>query len=614
MNVNPNTQLQIIIEGFKHHNEIIYLKKDKSFDVSDDDALLTSKNKKNTDLKIIKFILNNQNLSKDLLRELDIVLDTRVSQMLADLGSYTPLLFLSSYFNFGSSTPNATDIRNEIDRLEKIKEAVNQTLREEAMPIKEEVVAELDSSLDEERSSLSEDLSPPPTISIQKMVEPMMDSLLSIGSKFALPGMLTRNKMGEEVVSQFFSTDEILQKAESFAQFYVIPKSPFEKNPLNPEQLKKARELAARYPNNPIFQALIAKSMIPNGTRFDYDKDEWEALDSVNFELTQEHFQTLESLLNSPFFNQISDNMRETFQIDFRESLIAEVLSKSLAYIEGLEGRTILIPTFLNEDPEKPYQMIEYTIQLIKLGDNLPAYILEPRNAPKAAKPWLVVRGTDVVPFKQVRMASEEAVMADFISNKGISPHVILKSLSQPVREGQSLTDIFDRWEDGTVNLAGHSLGGYLVNDIAIRFANKVNHAYGFSAPAVGKKLGRKWRQLLESQQIKKEQIVNYDIEGDIVASSGRADGLVGLRIAITLASPPSKDDPLHSHLRHNLNIPFIAQEVDCESEDKFSRDLLEKILFLSRRIIKLVAYLSQQVPDWELNRDRYKSIDTKKH
>ena len=129
MNVDPNIQLQTLIEGFKNHGEFNYIEKEKVISTSGRE-ISTQTSNGNVDSKIIDFIVKNKgSLNTDLLRELDSVLSARVSQIHADLESFGPLSFLFSYFFAG---PNAPELQKEADRLEIIKQTVDQTLLEAA--------------------------------------------------------------------------------------------------------------------------------------------------------------------------------------------------------------------------------------------------------------------------------------------------------------------------------------------------------------------------------------------------------------------------------------------------------------------------------------------------
>jgi hypothetical protein len=159
MNIDPNSQLKILIEAFQNQTEISYIEKEKVFNTSGRDisSIKSSQlSNENIDNRIIDFVIKNKSvLDQKLLKEFDRILSSRVAQTRADLESYGPLSFLFSYFFTG---PSLLDLQKEVDRLEFIKEAVEKAEKEDPSIVKE------DSSIHLEETSKAqpktEDLAP----------------------------------------------------------------------------------------------------------------------------------------------------------------------------------------------------------------------------------------------------------------------------------------------------------------------------------------------------------------------------------------------------------------------------------------------------------------------
>ena len=157
-----------------------------------------------------------------------------------------------------------------------------------------------------------------------------------------------------------------------------------------------------------------------------------------------------------------------------------------------------------------------------------------------------------------------------------------------------------------SVILAGHSLGGTFVNNIAIEFPDSFKTAYAFSAAGVSKLANRRYQLLLPEQRA---NIINFDFEGDPIPSGGCC--MIGRHFAIKAVSTI---EPAHgfyeTHVRSHLNRDFYMQEVDISKENsKFSRILCEGVRACIGRCLHFLLYAcgKQYLPDWWNNRKIYK-------
>jgi hypothetical protein len=376
---------------------------------------------------------------------------------------------------------------------------------------------------------------------------------------------------------------------------------------------------------------LLQKNQTPKATRKDFNQEDWETLDIVDYELAREHFAHLVDIFNSTWYKSLcfQQEMQNHFGVDHNEAIVAESLALSLAYMEKVNGKKIDLP--VKEAGKESYRKVEYTIKETRLGDNLPCYLLESDD--RDAHPWMLIRGTQyytgVTPEgKEYRTGSLESILADAIDPKGIARGVITKSIvHRPVVEEnghyvqkESLTDVFDRWrrEGKKAILTGHSLGGYLVNNFAVRFYPCLEKAYAFSSAGVSRELYKKWNKILQREaalnnssiSILQRKIVNFDYEGDLVPALG--DRLIGLHLAVgRLPTPEKKEGGLYqTHVRGHLNHDFVIQQVDVHAENgKFVRLFFEMIRTIAGRCFRFFLNLFSQkhIPDWWKNRKVYR-------
>lgn len=369
----------------------------------------------------------------------------------------------------------------------------------------------------------------------------------------------------------------------------------------------------------------------PKATRHHFKTEEWETLDEVDFSITKDNLKTLHALFNREDFKslQFHEVMKKYLKADFEKTLLAEVLARRLAYIGGLHGKKILLPIrekASGQDKAKAhYRFVEYTIKDFTVGDALPCYILESED--KDANPWFIARGTQIYTGrdangKEFRKGSFESMLGDAIDPKSIGRHIVIKAMVVKSGNGESLKDLFERWrkEGKRVELAGHSLGAFIVNHISVLFFNRlfpktVKRAWGFSGPGVGKSLARLYQANLEEVHkstnipLKKlrKRIINLATDGDIVPSGGHE--MIGYNLSITPKGNHSRKSLASNHAKHGLSNDFIIQKIDTKKENqKLARRMCEifrRIVGLFMRAMLFLFYRSAS-PDWWVNRKIY--------
>ncbi len=357
-------------------------------------------------------------------------------------------------------------------------------------------------------------------------------------------------------------------------------------------------------------ESLLKKNKDPERSRSDLTDKDWAILDQLRYEDAKDYFSGLTNIFNTSWFKglEFGEKMANQFQIDYFEAAIAESLSLSVAYIQGLDGKTLTLPVFDQESKE--FRAVEYQIKEMRLGDALPCYIFESED--ERAPPWFVIRGTQ---YNKDRVGGFESVIADAIDHECISRHIINKALvHRPVVkkdntlvQTDSFSDIFHKWQmqQKKVILAGHSLGGTLVNSFAVDFSDTIKAAYSFSGAGVSKEVQERWQKLPKSCQ---DKIVNFDFEGDIVPSSGYC--LIGRHFAIkALLGSDHPKGMYFSHVRSHLNRDFQIQAVDLAKENnKFARIVSEKIRVIAGYCLRifLMIFGQKYLPDWWINRHVY--------
>lgn len=391
----------------------------------------------------------------------------------------------------------------------------------------------------------------------------------------------------------------------------------FSQGVINQAVINQAIRLLPDFEKTNQYTAFITKATKPELSRLELDEQDWQVLDEVNYQLTQERLSSLSAMLKGKNFDTLHHEMDTTLGVDYEEALIAEVLARSLAYTLGLNGKKITIPTKLDDGTFKD---IEYTIREYQLGDHLPCYILESRDP--SARPWIVARGTETaigrnIYGKEYRQGSLESLYADMLDREGVASAAVIKAIVNESKNQESLAQIFTKWqnEGKKVNLAGHSLGGYLIHDIAARFYTDVHAAYGFNAPSVGRDVAniynhaeeKEAKELGISREQLRKKIVNFVCDGDVVSASGKV--LIGNHIALTTAHGEYNSDPTHQHSRYALLGNFKAQNIDTKKESgKWARYLVDKTRYIAGKVLRSVLSCcsSDTLPDWWVHKDHY--------
>lgn len=382
------------------------------------------------------------------------------------------------------------------------------------------------------------------------------------------------------------------------------------------EGLERAKEELKPY------QLLLEKVRDSKITRKDFDEDDWKVMDTVNFELATEYFSGLVGLFNSPWMihSGLQVKVMERFNIDYNESVVAESLSLALAYIENIDGKKISLPLFDYET--RQYRPVEYQIKKTTIGDNLPCYVLEAEDP--SVTPWFIIRGTQSFTNiskngNECRTGSLESMLADSLDPECISRNVLNKSLvKRPIVfengryvQKESLSDIFMKWkgEGKQVKLAGHSLGGTLVNALSVEFFDQIEKAYAFSAPGVSYETAERWHEVVkENEDQAAQKLINYDYEGDIVPAGGKV--LVGSHFAVESLHEWVPEGLHDSHVRSRLNRDFKIYQVDVKAENKkFARGFCEKLRIITGLCFRVLLWCFDRkfLPDWWRNRKIYR-------
>ncbi len=372
-------------------------------------------------------------------------------------------------------------------------------------------------------------------------------------------------------------------------------------------------------------RTLIETASHHKATRGDFGRAEWNAIDRVNLSLLKEHIQNFTFLIKENVFAEQQKSFKNALGLNYCETQLAEILAKGLVYIEKLDGQKITLPKV---EADGSFKEVVYTIQSFNFGDNLPGYILESEEP--GVQPWLLARGTATVPIldekgREMRQGSNESFKADVYDPSGLAEDAVIKAMVHRPQiqveggtvQGLSLIDRFKIWQKAGIKLklAGHSLGGYLINETSVRFYKQIDCAYGFSPPGVSKKLGKLWLHKIEkeakltgrSKEELNKKIVNISAEGDPVPAGGRM--LIGYQLAV--AAEHSRDlNPVEHHVHFGLNKSFEVAEIDVKRENRRrSRRFAESIRMTIGRVFRFIhmKFSKKQVPDWRINRHNYR-------
>lgn len=463
---------------------------------------------------------------------------------------------------------------------------------------------------------------------------PLLLETLSVFCK----GIIHRHKSGLPLRVRFKTDHLTLEKMGKIALFQRFTK-PFA-GPLHKQEEEKAtlliqqtinacnnakdqgdfQEVEACQQKLQALGKLLEKNRNSKMSRNDFDEDDWRITDQIDYELADEHGAFLTEMFNSDWFKNahFQYQMKRDFGVDYDEAVLAELLSFSLAYVEGLDQKTLRLPVY-DADLQK-YRTVAYVIKASRMGDDLPCYLLE-SNDPHA-HPWFVIRGTQSYTKvskhgREHRIGSFESMMADTLDHKCISRNILNKALiHRPIIvengkyvQKESLEDLFGRCRKANkkVNLCGHSLGGTLVNTLAVEFYDQIKTAYAFSAAGVSKYYAGRW-EALNSATPAENKLINFDHEGDIVPAGGRC--LIGNHVAIEPLNPPQVESIYQRHNHRHLCKDFQIQKVDAKKENgKFERAFCERIRIIIGACLRFLFSLfnGKYLPDWWCNRKIYR-------
>jgi len=392
--------------------------------------------------------------------------------------------------------------------------------------------------------------------------------------------------------------------------------------------LKEDKFIEAKICENKLkaLHTLLEKNGRYKTTRADFDEEDWKILDCINFEILSEQLETVNSVFNADWFKnpQALVSLKTNFGFDYDEAALAEFLSFDLPYIEGLDGKKIMLP--IKDKINGGNRLVLYTIKANRLGDALPCYVLE--SSDPDAHPWLAIRGTQHYTKlsgqgKEMRVASKESVYADFIDEKCLSRRPINQALvTRPIyKEGdklvqrESLGDIFRRWreEKKTAILCGHSWAATTVNTLSVEFDAQVEHVYGFNPAGGSQETYAAWKLLVQDEfgniPLIDKKRTNFLVEGEPVPASG--DQLIGTLLAVTdleseyrdIAGVPEKQKGFTAtHNRRHLRRDFQLQMVDRIKENsKFARVFCERLRGIIGKILKCLSIVFSRdvLPDW---------------
>ncbi len=178
--------------------------------------------------------------------------------------------------------------------------------------------------------------------------------------------------------------------------------------------------------------------------------------------------------------------------IDHFQLAISEILSKQLAFTEGVGDRQdmkrIILPVMISDDPVI-YQGIEYEIKKKNFGESLPYFVLEPlanQTHGTKAKPWVAIRGTHLGQSE----GAKESVYVDALSATGLHGGPI----SQHDAEFKELFAELHK-KHTSVQVTGHSMGGWAAQEIAARYCNENDLVIALSPPSASHEAGQLFEQ-----------------------------------------------------------------------------------------------------------------------
>ena len=179
---------------------------------------------------------------------------------------------------------------------------------------------------------------------------------------------------------------------------------------------------------------------------------------------------------------------------------------------------------------------------------------------------------------------------------EGIVDHAIVLGGTFGNGERKDLLELF---EGQFFKLAGHSLGGNIVNQMTMRLSKHIKQAYAFSAPGVSELVARQW----ELKGIDNSKLINIQTEGDGVPAAGKK--LIGTHVAYTHLNRPENANSEQMHVLMCLTKPFKMQLIDKHAEEnKVGRRFIESARstvgpVVGEKVAKVI--IKQPPPSWKI-------------
>ncbi len=248
---------------------------------------------------------------------------------------------------------------------------------------------------------------------------------------------------------------------------------------------------------------------------------------------------------------------------DYREILIAQKLAQVFAHRRPAEDMLMRIP-ILSADAKQlgsvnSMQPVTYKVETITVGDNLPIRILTPIEPDSKAPALVIPRPTS--PYFFVRQGAFESVQTDVIDPDGVSNEPIIVSSRKLEEKLSSITDDGKR----KVTVMGHSLGGFLGQEMGVRFPDYVDRVWAFGSPAVDGETVDFYEKLpLE----KTPQIEVFNTVHDLVPKAGSQ--LLGNWYDVECADDPRFVffDVVYPHAVQSISADHTLHKIDLQKEE----------------------------------------------
>ncbi len=384
---------------------------------------------------------------------------------------------------------------------------------------------------------------------------------------------LARREIDKQATVLEYASTPITLKEKSFNEFNLTPPIPYYSLELSHHQRQALIELLEQNPNNSNLHSLAAKYLNTQTkyTLAELSVKERGALDEVNFRATQNYLNDLAPVLNDPN-SGINQHAQQHKTYHYKNALIAETLSKSLAYNDKIDQREIVIPV----EVEGTMKFVNYKIEKQYLGEKLPFYVFTPISTPvisqtsslnatekeikQYAQPWVVIRGTEPL-LTEDKEGAQESIAADVKDANGVS--------SLPIwQRSDELLVLLAQLKEKTgqrINITGHSLGGTLAQAMAVIYNPLVDQTFAFNSPGVDKNIHDFAMELDKQVQ---DKIVVFHRAGDIVSSASPKRIGQNFEIISTL-SAKEQNDAFVKHSDMMLNIPHRQTQVDIKKDEK---------------------------------------------